>query len=90
MRNLRTRSALLRAVRDFFYAGEFLEIETPVKIPAPAPEEYIESVTAGNGEFLRTSPELAMKELLSLGVEVKSRSYYFQDKLCITIAIEER
>ena len=69
LRNLRTRSALLRAVRDFFYAGEFLEIETPVKIPAPAPEEYIESVTAGNGEFLRTSPELAMKELLSLGVE---------------------
>lgn len=69
LRNLRTRSALLRAVRDFFYAGEFLEIETPVKIPAPAPEEYIESVTAGQGEFLRTSPELAMKELLSLGVE---------------------
>ena len=69
LKNLRTRSALLRAVRDFFYEQGFIEVETPVKIPAPAPEEYIESVTAGQGEFLRTSPELAMKELLSLGVE---------------------
>ena len=69
LKNLRTRSAVMRAVRSFFYAGDFLEIETPVKIPAPAPEEYIESVVAGEGAFLRTSPELAMKELLSLGVE---------------------
>ena len=68
LKNLRTRSALLRAVRDFFYAADFFEAETPVMIPAPAPEEYIESVPAGQGRFLRTSPELAMKELLSLGV----------------------
>ena len=68
LKNLRTRSALLRAVRDFFYDGGFIEVETPVKISAPAPEEHIESVKAGQGEFLRTSPELAMKELLSLGV----------------------
>ena len=69
LKNLRTRSALLRAVRDFFYAAGFLEIETPVMIAAPAPEEYIESVPAGQGKFLRTSPELAMKELLSFGAE---------------------
>ncbi len=37
-------------------------------IPAPAPEENIESITAERG-FLRTSPELAMKVLLSQGVE---------------------
>ena len=69
LKNLCIRSALLRAVRDFFYGQGFIEVETPVKIPAPAPEEYIESVTTGQGEFLRTSPELAMKELLSFGVE---------------------
>jgi len=67
LKNLRTRSALLRTVRDFFYAADFFEVETPVMIPAPAPEEYIESVPAGQGKFLRTSPELAMKELLSFG-----------------------
>lgn len=66
--NLMRRSELLRAVREAFYAEEFTEVATEVKIPAPAPEEYIESV-ACQGEFLRTSPELAMKQLLCAGME---------------------
>lgn len=65
---LAQRSKLLRSVRDFFYNNNFIEVETPVKIPAPAPEEYIESVLAEK-EFLRTSPELAMKVLLANGAE---------------------
>lgn len=40
----------------------------PVKIHAPAPEEYIKSVRS-EGDSLRTSPELAMKVLLSEGWE---------------------
>ncbi len=40
-------------------------------------------------ESFRATVRSSMERLLSLGVEVKSRSYYFQDKLCITIAIEE-
>ena len=63
MRNLRLRSELFRAIRDCFYRAGYLEVETPVKIHAPAPEEYIESVRAEK-DFLRTSPELAMKVLL--------------------------
>jgi len=55
-------------VRDYFYRHGFLEVETPVVIPAPAPEEYIESIGAETG-FLRTSPELAMKELVCAGAE---------------------
>lgn len=55
-------------MREFFYAAGFIEVETPVKIHAPAPEEYIESVRS-EGDFLRTSPELAMKVLLSQGCE---------------------
>ena len=55
-------------MREFFYAAGFIEVETPVKIHAPAPEEYIESVQS-EGDFLRTSPELAMKVLLSQGCE---------------------
>lgn len=66
--NLKTRSALLRALRDAFYAENFIEVSTAVKIPAPAPEEYIESVPAAGG-FLRTSPELAMKRMLCAGME---------------------
>ena len=55
-------------MREFFYAAGFIEVETPIKIHAPAPEEYIESVQS-EGDFLRTSPELAMKVLLSQGCE---------------------
>ena len=67
--NLKTRSALLRALRNAFYKEDFLEVATAVKIPAPAPEEYIESVQCADGEFLRTSPELAMKRMLCGGME---------------------
>ena len=63
---LAQRSEFLRALREFFYRSDFIEVETPVKIHAPAPEEYIESVRS-EGDFLRTSPELAMKVLLSEG-----------------------
>lgn len=66
--NLIRRSELLRAVRTAFYEADFIEVATEVKIPVPAPEEYIESV-ACQGEFLRTSPELAMKQLLCSGME---------------------
>ena len=66
--NLKKRSEMLRAMRDFFYSHGFFEVESGVRIPAPAPEEYIEAVSADNG-FLRTSPELALKELLAAGGE---------------------
>ena len=62
------RSELLRATRDFFYRQHFIEVESPVRIPANAPEEFIEAIPAA-GEFLRTSPELALKVLLSRGAE---------------------
>ncbi len=66
--NLTRRAEILRSLRLFFDCAGFLEVETPVKIYAPAPEEYIESVRA-EGAFLRTSPELAMKILLSEGAK---------------------
>lgn len=68
LHNLERRSALFRAIREYFYDHSYIEVETPVKIHAPAPEEFIESVRA-EGDFLRTSPELAMKVLLSDGAE---------------------
>lgn len=61
-------SELRATLRDFFRIRGFDEAVTNARIPAPAPEETIEAITS-EGAFLRTSPELALKNLLSLGVE---------------------
>jgi len=66
--NLELRSRVLRAVRDFFYANGFAEVETPVRIPAPALETHIDAPPAGRA-WLRASPELHMKRLLAAGCD---------------------
>jgi len=65
---LRLRARMIKAVRRFFQERDFLEVETPILIPAPAPEAHIDAVAAG-GWFLQTSPELCMKRLLAAGYE---------------------
>jgi len=60
------RSRLISSIRHFFIQQDFLEVETPLRIPAPAPEEHIEAIPSGNW-FLQTSPELCMKRLLAAG-----------------------
>lgn len=60
------RAAIFQAVRDFFTGQGFLEVDTPIRIPAPAPEPFIEAVTSGEW-YLQTSPELCMKRLLAAG-----------------------
>ncbi len=62
------RAKTLRAIRQFFYDRDFLEVETPLRLPAPALETHIDAIPAG-GEYLRTSPELHMKRLLAAGCE---------------------
>ncbi len=64
--NLERRARLLGAVRAFFQSSGYLEVETPLRIPAPAPEAHIDPV-ASEGWYLHTSPELAMKRLLAAG-----------------------
>ena len=66
--NLEVRAQALRSVRAFFYEEGYLEVETPVRIPAPAPEEHIDAAESGQW-FLHTSPELCMKRLLAAGFE---------------------
>ena len=63
---LRTRAAMTRSIRRFFQDQDFLECETPLRIPAPAPERHIDAVASGEW-FLQTSPELCMKRLLAAG-----------------------
>jgi lysyl-tRNA synthetase class 2 len=63
---LELRTAIVAAVRSFFVEHDYLEVETPQRIPAPAPELHIDAVPA-DGWFLQTSPELCMKRLLAAG-----------------------
>ena len=65
-KNLRLRAAIIQAARSFFFKCRYLEVDTPIRIPAPAPEAHIDAV-ASEDCFLQTSPELCMKQLLAAG-----------------------
>jgi elongation factor P--(R)-beta-lysine ligase len=67
-KTLRQRAYIIQEIRQFFFDQDYLEVETPHLIPAPAPESYIEAVTCGEW-FLQTSPELCMKRMLAAGYE---------------------
>ncbi|MCM2265394.1 MAG: EF-P lysine aminoacylase EpmA [Desulfuromonadales bacterium] len=64
--NLEKRARILQQVRAFFVGHGLLEVETPQRIPANAPELHIDAIEA-DGAVLHTSPELAMKRLLAAG-----------------------
>ncbi|MDF1614503.1 EF-P lysine aminoacylase EpmA [Desulfurivibrio dismutans] len=66
MPDLWGRARVIQAVRRFFDQRGFLEVETPLRIPAPAPEPHLLPQPAGRW-FLQTSPELCMKRLLARG-----------------------
>ena len=68
IRHLPLRARLIGSVRRFFEADGYLEVETPCRIRAPAPELHIDAPPTGDW-FLQTSPELCMKRLLAAGCE---------------------
>lgn len=60
------RALAIKAIRDYFDGEGFVEVDTPVRIPAPANEPHI--IPPASGEwFLRASPELQLKRLLAMG-----------------------
>lgn len=67
-KNLILRARVIKAIRSFFDSRGFLEVETPLRIPANAPEEYIDPYTS-EGMYLHTSPEICMKRLLCRGYD---------------------
>ena len=66
--HLGLRADVVRKVRAFFDARGFTEVDTPVRIKAPAPEPHIDCPSAPPC-FLRASPELQMKKLLCRGMQ---------------------
>ena len=70
------RAGIIKAIRSHFDDLGFVEVETAVRIAAPAPEEHIDCPVvsafppAGTPlTYLRASPELQMKKLLAAGME---------------------
>ena len=70
------RERVIDAIRAFFKARGFHEVETPLLVRYPGMEPYLEvfqtTWTTARGErhvgYLATSPEYAMKKLLAAGV----------------------
>ena len=65
-KNLSARARALGAVRAYFAQERFLEVETPLRVPAPGVDLHLDAIPAAGG-YLITSPELHMKRLLSAG-----------------------
>jgi lysyl-tRNA synthetase class 2 len=82
---LLARHALLKAVRNFFYKGGYVEVETPNLMRAAPPDPFVEPVKVFAAEkgpfFLHTSPEMGMKKLLPFCSNI------FQ--ICKTYRVEE-
>jgi lysyl-tRNA synthetase class 2 len=67
-KHLETRSKIIRAVRRFFYDRDYIEVETPIRIPCPIPEAHIDPFDS-EGWSLQASPEICMTQLLARGHE---------------------
>jgi lysyl-tRNA synthetase class 2 len=65
---LRQRAKLVRTLRETLDAEGFIEVETPIRVLAPANELHIDAPPSGRA-YLRTSPELHMKRMLCAGYE---------------------
>lgn len=72
LNRLKDRALFLQKARSFFFQRDILEVDTPILSKTAPIDEHIEimSVGLGNGEigYLHSSPEYAMKRLLSLGI----------------------
>jgi len=66
--NLERRALVYSHTRVFFQESGFFEVDTPLRMPEIAPEQYIIPIES-EGWFLCTSPELHMKRLLASGYE---------------------
>ena len=75
--NLAARSRILAAVRDFFAAAGYVEVDTPALQVCPGLEPHLKAFATilhdprdgtARPRYLQTSPEFAMKKLLAGGL----------------------
>ena len=76
--NIAVRGRVKRAVRDFFDATGYVEVETPALQPSPGLESHLQAFATvlhdprdpgARPRYLHTSPEFAMKKLLVGGID---------------------
>ena len=85
--------SLQRAIRDFFNERNFIEVMTPPMVSNPGMEVHIhpfevysKQTDKSSGQFLHTSPEFYMKEILSKGfTDIFTLSYSFRDEPTSTL-----
>ncbi len=56
----------MQAVRSFFYSRDYVEVDTPLRLPVLIPESHIVPF-ASEAQFLHASPEMCMKRVLAQG-----------------------
>lgn len=64
---LRDTARAAAATRAFFAERGFVEVSTPLRVPAPGVDFHVDAIAA-SGQYLITSPELEMKRLLVGGM----------------------
>jgi lysyl-tRNA synthetase class 2 len=73
MRNVKTRSAVVAAMREFMHERGFMEVETPILVPVAAGAQARPFTTHHNALnrdlYLRIATELYLKKLVIGGVE---------------------
>jgi lysyl-tRNA synthetase class 2 len=72
MKHLRERADACAAVRRFFAARGFVEVQTPLMVPSPGLDVHLDAFEVSGGDrgsprWLITSPEYQMKRLLADG-----------------------
>ncbi len=82
VQGLAWRSDFMNAIRTFFRAHNYLEVDTPLRLPTLLPESQLIPFPSADW-WLQTSPELCMKRLLARGC-----SHIFQ--ICHCFRQEER
>jgi lysyl-tRNA synthetase class 2 len=65
---LEARGRIVRAIRAWFEAQGFVEVETPARVRSPGQEVHLDAVPAGDGHWLITSPEYHLKRLVAGGL----------------------
>ena len=77
------RSKVVNEIRLFLIKDNFIEVETPIIIKNPCIEDNIDAIKCSNN-YLRTSPELYHKRILSSGIS-KISNFVFLISLKIII-----
>lgn len=63
----RQQSEIIRHIRNWFWERHFVEVDTLIRVPSPALEEHLMAYSSED-LFLHTSPEFAMKKMISTGL----------------------